>query len=272
MNLFVASDGRGPAAHFTAEPCEHGRGNDALQKLAGANARLRRAPRTSRPVLGDAPSSKGTQAERRTIPMRPFMTGAAIGEIRPLLQRFHYLGSRVADPMFCFAARSDGGLFGDYGEPQAGIVYASPINRYFGEGAVELVRLVRSDGYTRPLSEFVAWSLRWLRKNTALRYCLSYADPSAGHHGGIYQALSFVLVQVSKGNTVWVNPFTGERVSGRSFDQRRAGFQSGWERRRSAGKYLYVRELNESRAGLLARFGWAPLPYPKPDKAEPAGT
>ncbi len=194
-----------------------------------------------------------------------FMTGATADEVWPLLRDHHYLGRRTADPMFCFAWREAGGLLGDTGEPKAAIVYTAPINRYFGDGAVELARLVRRPEVDAPLSKFVAWSLRWLKANTKLAYCLSYADSGAGHHGGIYQALNFDYVMLSKGHAAWKNPETGETVSARAFDQRRPGYRDGWERTKSAPKYLYVRALGERRKNLLARFGWQPLPYPKPD-------
>ncbi len=197
------------------------------------------------------------------------MTGATIEEIRPLLRDHHYLGQKTADPMFVFAWRKEGGLFGCTGEPVAGIVFASPINRYFGEGAVELTRLVRSPDLTEPLSAFVGWALRWLRSNARLAYCLSYADSGAGHHGGIYQALNFDYVALSSGNTRWRNPETGEVVSGRSFDQRRPEYKAGWERIRSEPKFLYVRPLKMRRAAMLKKFGWEPRPYPKPNAVGP---
>jgi hypothetical protein len=195
-------------------------------------------------------------------------TGATLDEVRPLLKAHHYLGSKTADPMYCFAWRESGGLFGCTGEPHAAIVYASPINKYFGKGSVELTRLVRDNSLDEPLSKFVAWSLRWLKANTELRYCLSYADSHAGHHGGIYQALSFDYVAISKGNVCWVNPATGETVSGRSFDQRRPEYKVGWERSKTGGKYLYVKALSDSRKVLLSRFGWEALPYPKPSSEQ----
>lgn len=197
------------------------------------------------------------------------MTGATIEEIRPLLREHHYLGAKTSGPMFVFAWRRKGGMFGDTGEPVAGIVFTSPINRYFGQGSVELTRLVRSPELEEPLSRFVGWSLRWLKQNTDIKYCLSYADIAAGHHGGIYQALNFDYVALSKGNTRWKNPLTGEIVSGRSFDQRRPEFKAGWERIRSATKYLYVSPIGLRRSAMLKNFGWQSLPYPKPDATRP---
>lgn len=196
------------------------------------------------------------------------MTGARAEEVWPLVRDHHYSHRRTADPMFCFAIRRPGGLLGDTGEPRAAIIYAAPVNRYFGAGAVELVRLVREPSLTTPLSRFVGWSLRWLKQNTDLQFCLSYADQGAGHHGGIYQATNFIHVGVSEGNRRYTNVATGESVSGRSFDQRRPEYRAGWEAAKTSRKYLYVFPLGERKKALLARFGWQELPFPKPDATE----
>jgi len=192
------------------------------------------------------------------------MTGATSEEVWPLVRDHHYAHRRTADPMFCFAWREVGGLLGDTGEPVAAIVYAAPINRYFGSGAVELVRLVRRPHIDVQLSQFVGWSLRWLKANTDLRYVLSYAEQAAGHHGGIYQATNFLHVAISSGNRQYRNPETGSIVSGRAFDQRRPEYRDGWEVVKTGKKYLYVFPLKEREGKLLNRFGWRALPYPKP--------
>ena len=196
------------------------------------------------------------------------MTGATVDEIWPLVRNHHYSKRRTADPMFCFAWRQPGGLFGHTGEPLAGIIYTAPVNRYFGTGAIELARLVRKPELAEPLSSFIAWSLRWLRANTDLRYCLSYADAGAGHHGGIYQACNFTYVRQTYGNRFYQNDQTGEIVSGRSFDQRRAAYKAGWRAFKTAPKYLYVFPLNEPHDELLDRFRWHAFPYPKPGRGD----
>jgi len=197
------------------------------------------------------------------------MTGASMDEVWPLVRDHHYAHRRTADPMFCFAWREAGGLLGDTGTPIAAIVYTSPINRYFGSGALELARLVRHPDAPVRLSMFVSWSLRWLKTNTKLRYCLSYADRSAGHHGGIYQATNFIHVMTSASNRQYENPATGQVVSGRSFDQRRPEYKDGWIATKTGEKFLYVRPLNERKSKLLARFSWQELPFPKPNAARP---
>jgi hypothetical protein len=183
-----------------------------------------------------------------------------LADAMPLIMAHHYTRRRTADPMHVF-------LWQRNGETMATAVFTSPVNRYFGKGAIELARLVRVPELNIPLSSFVAACLRWLRKNTKLAYCLSYADQTVGHHGGIYQACSFLYVAESKGNTQYRNDATGQIVSGRSFDQHAADNKAGWTRLRTGKKHLYVKPLHERENKLLARFGWSPLPYPRPADA-----
>lgn len=175
----------------------------------------------------------------------------------PLIEEHHYTRRRTADPMHVF-------LWEDAtGRRLATAVFTSPVNRFFGRGAVELSRLVRLPELTVPLTVFLSECFCWLRRNTALLFCLSYADTTVGHHGGVYQAASMLYVADSKGNTQYQNLTDGRIVSGRSFDQHAAGNKAGWQRLRTGKKHLYVKPLRERASSLLARFGWAPLPYPK---------
>jgi hypothetical protein len=194
---------------------------------------------------------------RRPHEGRPDFTLGTLEEAMPLVMAHHYTRRRTADPMFVFLWR--------YGnEPVAAAIFTAPVNRYFNPGAVELARLVRVPELSVQLSGFVAQCMRWLRRETDLRYCLSYADTTVGHVGTIYQACSFILVGESKGNTMWKHG-DGRLVSGRSFDQSSPAYREGWERLRTGRKLLYVYPLNERRGSLLARYGWTPLPYPKLD-------
>jgi len=195
------------------------------------------------------------------------MTGATWDEVWPIVRDHHYLHRRTADPMFCFACRDPGGLLGDTGPVRAAMVLTSPANRYFGARSVELARLVREPDVTIPMSKFIGWVMRWLKANTDLAYCLSYADTGAGHHGGVYQAANFTYVATTNGNVQYRNPETGQVVSGRAYDQRRSAYQN-WERLKTSQKFLYVFPLSERRDKLLNRFGWQALPYPKPHENE----
>jgi hypothetical protein len=180
-----------------------------------------------------------------------------LADAMPLILAHHYTRRRTADPMHVF-------LWKDDERTVATAVFTSPVNRYFGKGAVELARLVRVPDLTQPLTKFLSLCIRWLKQHTELLYCISYADTTVGHHGGIYQAANFTYVADSKGNTQYRNLADGRIVSGRSFDQHAAGNKDGWERLRTGKKHLYVYPLRERLGALLARFGWSALPFPKP--------
>ena len=180
-----------------------------------------------------------------------------LADAMPLILEHHYTRRRTADPMEVF-------LWVDGDTTMAAAVFTSPVNRFFGRGAIELARLVRVPQLEQPLSKFVAACLRSIKKNRDIKYCLSYADTTVGHHGGIYQALNFSFVAVSKGGAQWREISTGNIVSGRSFDQHAAGNKAGYERLKPGKKLLYVFPLRESRNDLLMRFGWTALPYEKP--------
>lgn len=180
-----------------------------------------------------------------------------LADAMPLILAHHYTKRRTADPMFTLCWERNNSI-------EAVAVFTSPANKYFGEGAVELSRLVRLPTLDRPLSQFLALCLSWLKQNSELKYCLSYADSGAGHHGGIYQASNFIHVAVSKGHAMYRCKTSGDVVSARARDQRRRVMKDNCERISSASKYLYVFPLNERRRKLLERFKWTALPFPKP--------
>lgn len=178
-----------------------------------------------------------------------------LADAMPLILAHHYTARRTADPMHVF-------LWKRGGETRAAAVFCSPANRFFGKGAIELSRLVRVPDETAPMSQFLALCIRQLKQDERLAFLLSYADTTAGHHGGVYQASNFIYVAESKGNTQYRHNETGRIVSGRSFDQHAASNKDGWTRLRTGRKHLYIYPLREKRKALLARFGWTALPYP----------
>jgi hypothetical protein len=206
--------------------------------------------------------------------MTLYMTGASLDEVWPLVRDFHYSSRLPSAVQHVFAWRKPGGLFGDFGEPLAAIIYGIPVNRSWPSDALELQRLVKHPSLESPLSEFVAWSLRYLRANTNVPFVLSYADSGQGHHGGIYQATGFDFVRISKGDSAFLDG-SGKHVHGRSmfhaYGTRSqavilAKFPS-WQVTRDTDKYVYVKTIRQRRNALMKRFGWTPQPFPKPDYA-----
>lgn len=203
------------------------------------------------------------------------MTGAAPEELWPLVRDFHYSRRMAGLVRHAFAWREPGGLFGETGEPVAGVIYSQPVNRNFPPHAAELSRLVRRDDFTGRLSELVAFSLRWLRGNTTTPFVLSYADSTQGHHGGIYQACGFVYVGPTTSRFIGFNAPDGSFIHGRICNGR-FGTQSieaiarikpDWVPVYGKPKHLYIFPLRQKWATIARKHGWQAKPYPKPDFA-----
>ena len=102
-----------------------------------------------------------------------------LADAMPLVMAYHYTQRRTADPMYVF-------LWERAGSVVAAAIFTSPVNRYFGKGAIELARLVRVPWLEVPISRFVALCIKELKKDEKLQYLLSYADSTVGHYGTIY--------------------------------------------------------------------------------------
>ena len=213
------------------------------------------------------------------------MTGATADEIWPLVRDFHYSRRSAGLVQHAFAWRNPGGLFGETGEPVAGITYSQPVNRNFPHDSLELSRLVRRDGFTAPLSAFVAWTLRWLRGNTERPFVLSYADTMHGHHGGIYQACGFVYIGPSDyRGIIAYRDGNGRVVPSRTYGKRYGTRANAVIQRKHPDlepvygepKHLYIFPLRQKWNSISKSNGWQRLPFPKPSAArlldEPAPT
>ena len=202
------------------------------------------------------------------------MTGATPDEIWPLVRDFHYSGRNPGLVRHAFAWREPGGLFGETGEPVAAISYSQPVNRNFPPESVELSRLVRRNDFEGNLSEFVAWSLRWLRQHTDTPFALSYADTGHGHHGGIYQATNFHYVGVFASGHIGYQAEDGSFVHRRICNGRFgtsgiegiAKIKPAWLPVYGEPKHLYIFPLRQKWKKIAVQQGWEPLPYPKPDR------
>lgn len=202
------------------------------------------------------------------------MTTIDNADMLHLVQQFHYSKRNSSAIQHAFAWREEGGLFGDRGEPLAAISYSHPVNRHAPPKSIELSRLVRRDDFKQSLSQFVAWSLRELKRTTDLDFCMSYADYSQGHHGGIYQATNFTYVGERKRRHIGFEDEYGNFVHARSA-YAKVGTSSidkvaklvpNWHPIFGDVKHLYIYPLRKKLKHVLADNGWVALPYPKPDK------
>jgi hypothetical protein len=132
----------------------------------------------------------------------------------------------------------------------------------------ELVR-VALKAHQSPVSRMVALALKWLAKQSAgLRMVVSFADPEAGHHGGIYQAGNWIYSGQSAASFEW--RLNGKRLNkraytGHNFGKARADVPAGAVRVPTPGKHRYLMPLDdEMRKRIL------PLSKPYPKRAKQA--
>jgi len=202
----------------------------------------------------------------------------------------HYLGPVIFRPQFSLAQRDDIGL-----EIVALAVYSSPIASHFTRTLarpLELARLWQAPGVTAPLSQFLAASLRWLKRNAPDVDCVfSYADPAVRdaranargwhrrHSGGVYVAANFAHLGAGRTDNTsdhWIDP-AGERVSGaRCYRllgtrsrKRIAVLRPQWQLVKAEPRLLYVFPMRLSVGQVIERIG-APGSHYKAIKPSPS--
>jgi hypothetical protein len=132
----------------------------------------------------------------------------------------------------------------------------------------ELVRIALRS-HEVPVSRMMALALKWLSKQSqGLRLVVSFADPAAGHHGGIYQATNWIYTGQSAPNFEW--RLNGKRLNkraytGHNFGKPKCDVPAGAVRVTLPGKHRYLMPLDaemEKRVLPLAK------PYPKRAKEQ----
>lgn len=129
----------------------------------------------------------------------------------------------------------------------------------------ELVRIALTS-HLMPVSRIAAQAIRFLkRQSQGLRLIVSYADPDAGHHGGIYQAGNWVYTGPS--STAIKVFYKGKWSHKKTVDD--AGVnQSSLAKKRVPGKHRYLMPLDDEMRAKIAPLA---KPYPKRAKEQDAG-
>lgn len=148
------------------------------------------------------------------------------------------------------------------------VVFSIPANKNLGTylfaGTVEvreLARLWAPDGHrANLLTEAMSFACRALRADTNCEAVVSFADPNQGHHGGVYQAASWIYTGQSEETRVYITP-DGRTLSRRSFHSGGTSIIPNIKPQRLEGKHRYVRCLTKTSKVLLRRES---RPYPKP--------
>lgn len=120
----------------------------------------------------------------------------SVGDIRDFVEKWHYSGNINGLMIsYCFALYHEEKLIG--GMIYGGLAMANAWKKYGekSEDVIELRRLCCIDDTPKNTeSYFIGQTLRWLRKHTNIKTCVSYADTHYGHEGVIYQASNFKLI------------------------------------------------------------------------------
>lgn len=200
-----------------------------------------------------------------TLHFRTGQTEAAFD----MVKRFHYLRRFPANVQLVGTLHSDGGLFGDFGDPVAAIVFSTPPTRW-SEDVLELSRLVRMDERV-PLTQLIARAADCLKRQ-GHDLLVSFADWTQGHHGGVYQAASWNFAGKRDrrmdgliiDGCFWPGRSCNSKFGTQSPAKVTAIIGRDVTPHFDEGKYLYWRALNKAGLAKAKRLGLDCIPYPKP--------
>ncbi len=195
---------------------------------------------------------------------------------KPMIETEHYLHSMPAGPLACFGVYLDGECLG-------AVVFSNGMAQSFRildaakpSDVVTLARLWLSDRLPKNSeSRVLGFTLSYLRQRTPWKAIISYADPTAGHLGVIYQATGWLYLGATQRDG-YIRLPDGKLHHPRSVSNllgsnsirhlRATGVQARREPTLGKHKYLYI--LDPS---WRWRLKVKPLPYPKPIHGESDG-
>jgi len=150
----------------------------------------------------------------------------------------------------------------------------------FGLNQVEGCELTRIAlcKHVAPVSRIVSLAMKFLRQNSPnLRLVVSFADPSEGHHGGVYQAGNWLYTGRQPASTEYLAPdgkqWHGRMVSKTGRTQVQGKTRNVWRHDQCTpverpGKHRYLMPLD---AAMRAQIQPLSKPYPKRVKQATTG-
>lgn len=114
---------------------------------------------------------------------------------RDMVKKYHYSGKVVANSQIHLGVFKEGMLVGvlQYGPPMNGNKTSDKILK--DVEMMELNRMVMIDSEPRNSeSQAIAACNKWLKKNTKIKYLLSFSDGKEGNVGYIYQATNWTYI------------------------------------------------------------------------------
>lgn len=151
------------------------------------------------------------------------------------------------------------------------IVYSRSSNQHMANfvqlpqtEAVELTRVALKE-HEHPVSQVVTYSMNMLeRKDNGLRLVVSYADPSEGHHGGIYQAMNWYYIGQTESSRVLIDS-NGDQVHARTLSMaKKNGYSTeskyeSLQKKKVPGKHKYAYPIDDE---IRQKLEGMSKPYP----------
>jgi hypothetical protein len=209
----------------------------------------------------------------------------SFGEARRLIEARHYLGQlRKSGDAFGLIADSEIIGAAVFGQPSREGVVVALWDDGTLENTTELLRFFTVDGVEPWLGTwFLSRAVRALPRTVEM--VVAFSDPAYGHHGGLYQAASWVYTGLTTNTPYHYEDGGGNRIGKQTpwkqarrererglvpagetpaDGERRVALERGWRRVRDEPKhrYVYPRTRRAKR-----RLRQASVPYPKPDRA-----
>jgi len=171
----------------------------------------------------------------------------------------HYSG-RKPQLKYSFGAYAEDVLVAvcTYGIPASRSLCVGVLGKELASSVIELNRLCRLDCMTTPLSEFVGWTLRELKKHSLC--VVSYADTAMQHTGSIYQACNFLYTGKTQERT---DKYTPNGKHSRHYTD-----EYNHLRKVRSGKhrYIYFATNKTIKKAWLSKLKYTIEEYPKGEK------
>ena len=142
----------------------------------------------------------------------------------------------------------------------------------------ELTRVALAT-HASPVSRILRMAVAFLaRSNASLRLIVSFADPSEGHHGGIYQACNWIYTGKQPNSMEWLAPdgkvWHGRMIKAKGWTVCHGVKRATWKPSdctsvMKPGKHRYLMPLDKEMAAKLLPLA---QPYPKRPKQATPGT
>lgn len=211
-----------------------------------------------------------------------YVVGIPRKEALTLTEKYHYLKG-ISTSAKCIGAYHEGTLIAVvvWATPNWESVRSSVLGEEYKHLVTELQRLVLTPNCPYPASQIVSRSIKVLNTERGIngllpyKVLISFADPSVGHHGGVYQSMSWLYCGTGGCMTgiKRIDPATGhvktKRIRGVLISNEEA-LRRGWviQEVEKISKHRYItfvgtrKEKKRYRKMLKLEV----LPYPKPDQ------